>query len=112
MWLRYSNLSFKPSSRWVTLGIRHRIDRGEVTGELPNMLNQIPEIYGEEVAASNSVATSVIEPFLILKFSISILAIVFLLFLPFINLMQNIAQQVTKLSIFNPDNRTYPKARL
>ena len=92
MWPRYLNLSFKPSSRWVALGGRHRIERGEVTGELPNMLNQIAEIYGEEVAASNSVATSVIEPFLILKFSISILAIAFFLFLPFINLMQNIAQ--------------------
>jgi len=56
------------------------------------MLNQIAEIYGEEVAASNSVATSVIEPFLILKFSISILAIAFFPFLPSINLMQNIAQ--------------------
>ena len=65
---------------------------GEETGELPNMLNQIAEIYDEEVDASISGVTSVIEPILILMLAISVLAIAISLFLPFIKLMQNIAQ--------------------
>ncbi len=68
------------------------IEVGEETGELPNMLNQIAEIYDEEVDASISGVTSVIEPILILLLAISVLVIAISLFLPFIKLMQNIAQ--------------------
>jgi type IV pilus assembly protein PilC len=68
------------------------IEVGEETGELPNMLNQIAEIYDEEVDASISGVTSVIEPILILMLAISVLAIAISLFLRFIKLMQNIAQ--------------------
>jgi len=68
------------------------IEVGEETVELPNMLNQIAEIYDEEVDASIAGVTSVIEPILILMLAISVLAIAISLFLPFIKLMQNIAQ--------------------
>lgn len=68
------------------------IEVGEETGELPNMLNQIAEIYDEEVDASISSVTSVIEPILILFLAISVLVIAISLFLPFIKLMQTIAQ--------------------
>jgi len=68
------------------------IEVGEETGELPNMLNQIAEIYDEEVDASISSVTSVIEPILILLLAMSVLVIAISLFLPFIKLMQNIAQ--------------------
>jgi len=67
------------------------IEVGEETGELPNMLNQIAEIYDEEVDASISSVTSVIEPILILVLAISVLVIALSLFLPFIKLMQTIA---------------------
>ena len=68
------------------------IEVGEETGELPNMLNQIAEIYDEEVDASISGVTSVIEPILILMLAISVIAIAISLFLLFIEFMQNIAQ--------------------
>jgi len=68
------------------------VEVGEETGELPDMLNQIADIYDEEVDASISSVTSVIEPILILTLAISVLLIAISLFLPFIKLMQNIAQ--------------------
>lgn len=68
------------------------IEVGEETGELPNMLNQIAEIYDEEVDASISSVTAVIEPILILLLAMSVLVIAVSLFLPFIKLMQTIAQ--------------------
>lgn len=68
------------------------IEVGEETGELPNMLNQIAEIYDEEVDASISSVTSVIEPILILMLAASVLVIAVSLFLPFIKLMQTMAQ--------------------
>ncbi len=68
------------------------IEVGEETGELPDMLNQIAEIYDEEVDASISSVTSVIEPILILMLAVSVLLIAISLFLPFIKLMQTMAQ--------------------
>lgn len=56
------------------------------------MLNQIAEIYDEEVIASISGVTSVKEPIPILMLAISVLAIAIFLFMPFIKVMQNIAQ--------------------
>ncbi len=67
------------------------IEVGEETGELPDMLNQIAEIFDEEVDASITSVTSVIEPILILALAISVLLIAISLFLPFIKLMQTMA---------------------
>lgn len=68
------------------------VEVGEETGELPNMLNQVAEIYDDEVDASISGVTSVIEPILILLLAASVLVIAVSLFLPFIKLMQTMAQ--------------------
>ena len=68
------------------------VEVGEETGELPSMLNQIAEIYDEEVDASISSVTSIIEPILILMLAVSVLMIAVSLFLPFIKLMQTMAQ--------------------
>ena len=67
------------------------VEVGEETGELPNMLNQIADIYDEEVDASISSVTSIIEPILILFLAVSVLLIAISLFLPFVKLMQGMA---------------------
>ena len=67
------------------------VEVGEETGELPNMLGQIADIYDEEVDASISSVTSIIEPVLILFLAVSVLLIAISLFLPFVKLMQGMA---------------------
>tara|TARA_B110000467_G_C18318750_1_gene483511 strand:+ start:812 stop:2089 length:1278 start_codon:yes stop_codon:yes gene_type:complete len=67
------------------------VEVGEETGELPNMLGQIADIYDEEVDASISSVTSIIEPILILFLAVSVLLIAISLFLPFVKLMQGMA---------------------
>jgi type IV pilus assembly protein PilC len=67
------------------------VEVGEETGELPNMLNQVADIFDEEVDASISGVTAIIEPILILFLAVSVLLIAISLFLPFVKLMQGMA---------------------
>ncbi|MEM9160097.1 MAG: type II secretion system F family protein, partial [Verrucomicrobiota bacterium] len=65
------------------------VEVGEETGDLPNMLNQVADIYDDEVDASLSAIASVIEPVLIIVLAIFVLTIAIAIFLPFIQMMQN-----------------------
>ncbi len=67
------------------------VEVGEESGELPEMLDQIADIYDDEVDSSISSVTSVIEPFLIILLALFVMVIAIALFLPFIKIMQSIA---------------------
>lgn len=67
------------------------VEVGEESGELPEMLDQIADIYDDEVDASIGSVTSVIEPFLIILLALFVMVIAIALFLPFIKIMQSIA---------------------
>ena len=63
------------------------IQVGEETGQLPEMLNRVADIYGEEVDNAVSALTSIIEPVLIVFLAVVVGAIVLAMFLPLIALI-------------------------
>ncbi|MCH6256380.1 type II secretion system F family protein [Puniceicoccaceae bacterium K14] len=67
------------------------IEVGEETGQVSEMLDQLSEIYEEEVENSVIGLTSVVEPLLIVMLAIVIVFILLALFLPFIKIMQGFA---------------------
>lgn len=69
------------------------IEVGEETGDLPEMLNQIADVYDEEVDNAISSLTSVVQPLMIVGFAFAIVIIVVSLFLPFIKILQSIGTQ-------------------
>jgi type IV pilus assembly protein PilC len=64
------------------------IDVGEHTGQLPDMLGKIADIYEEEVDNAVSGLSSLIEPVLILFLALVVGTIVIALFLPIIRIVQ------------------------
>jgi type IV pilus assembly protein PilC len=68
------------------------VDVGEETGELDKMLLKIADTYDEDVDALVSGLTSLIEPLLIVGMGLSVGFIVIALFLPLIEMMQQIGQ--------------------
>lgn len=65
------------------------IEVGEETGDLPEMLNQIADVYDEEVDNSIASLTSLVQPLMIVALAIAVVLIVLALFLPFIAIMQS-----------------------
>ncbi|MDQ8201936.1 type II secretion system F family protein [Pelagicoccus sp. SDUM812003] len=65
------------------------IEVGEETGDLPDMLNQIADVYDEEVDNAISSLTSLVQPLMIVTLAIAVVLIVLALFLPFIEIMQS-----------------------
>ncbi len=63
------------------------IQVGEETGQLPEMLNRVADIYDEEVDNAVSALTSIIEPVLIVFLAVVVGAIVLAMFLPLIALI-------------------------
>ena len=63
------------------------IQVGEETGQLPEMLNRVADIYDEEVDNAVSALTSIIEPVLIVFRAVVVGAIVLAMFLPLIALI-------------------------
>ncbi len=63
---------------------------GEEIGELPTMLNRIADIYDEEVDFAVAGLTTIIEPCMIIILAIVIGFIVIALFLPIIDIIQNL----------------------
>lgn len=68
------------------------VEVGEETGDLPEMLTQIADVYDEEVENSISSLTSIVEPLMIVMLALVVVVIVLALFLPFVKIMQTFAQ--------------------
>jgi type IV pilus assembly protein PilC len=69
------------------------VDVGEETGQLPEMLLKIADVYEDEVDNSVSALTSMLEPIMIVILAVVVGTIVMALFLPLISVIQNIGNQ-------------------
>ncbi len=66
------------------------VDVGEETGQLPEMLLKIADVYDDEVDNAVTALTSVLEPIMIVFLALVVGTIVFALFLPLIKMIQNV----------------------
>jgi len=69
------------------------IDVGEETGQLPEMLLKIAEVYDDEVDNSVSALTSMLEPVMIVFLAVVVGTIVIALFMPLISIISGLQQQ-------------------
>ena len=65
------------------------VDVGEETGQLPEMMLKIANVYDDEVDNAVSALTAVIEPIMIVLLAVIVGAIVMAIFLPLIKMMQS-----------------------
>jgi len=68
------------------------IDVGEETGQLPEMLLKIADVYDDEVDNSVTALTSILEPVMIVILALVVGSVVFALFLPLIKIIQTMGQ--------------------
>ena len=68
------------------------VDVGEETGQLPEMLLKIAEVYDDEVDNSVSGLTSLLEPIMIVFLALIVGTIVIALFLPLISIISGMQQ--------------------
>lgn len=68
------------------------VDVGEETGQLPEMLLKIADVYDDEVDNSVTALTSIIEPVMIVFLAGIVGSIVFALFLPLIKMIEKMGQ--------------------
>lgn len=66
------------------------VDVGEETGQLPEMLLKVADVYEDEVDNSVSALTSMLEPLMIVLLAVVVGVIVMALFLPLIQIIQGI----------------------
>jgi type IV pilus assembly protein PilC len=69
------------------------IDVGEETGQLPDMLLKIAEVYDDEVDNSVAGLTSLLEPIMIVLLALIVGTIVIALFMPLISIISGLQQQ-------------------
>ena len=69
------------------------IDVGEETGQLPEMLLKIADVYDDEVDNSVAALTSLLEPVMIILLAVIVGTIVIALFLPLISIISGLQQQ-------------------
>ena len=69
------------------------IDVGEETGQLPEMLLKIAEVYDDEVDNAVSGLTSLLEPIMIVILAVIVGTIVIALFMPLISIIQGMSSQ-------------------
>jgi type IV pilus assembly protein PilC len=69
------------------------IDVGEETGQLPEMLLKIAEVYDDEVDNAVSGLTSLLEPIMIVILAVIVGTIVVALFMPLISIIQGMQGQ-------------------
>jgi type IV pilus assembly protein PilC len=69
------------------------IDVGEETGQLPEMLLKIAEVYDDEVDNSVAALTSLLEPIMIVFLALIVGTIVIALFMPLISIISGLQQQ-------------------
>ena len=68
------------------------VDVGEQTGALPEMLMKIADNYDEEVDNAVAAMTSLLEPIMIVVLAVIVGSIVIAMFLPLIDLMENVGE--------------------
>jgi type IV pilus assembly protein PilC len=66
------------------------VDVGEETGQLPEMLLKIADVYDDEVDNAVTAFTSILEPIMIVFLALVVGTIVFALFLPLIKMIQGV----------------------
>jgi type IV pilus assembly protein PilC len=71
------------------------VDVGEETGQLPEMLLKIAEVYDDEVDNAVEGLTSLLEPIMIVLLALIVGTIVIALFMPLISIIQNMQNQQT-----------------
>ena len=69
------------------------VDVGEETGQLPEMLLKIAEVFDDEVDNSVAALTSMLEPIMIVLLAIVVGTIVIALFMPLISIISTLQQQ-------------------
>jgi len=69
------------------------VDVGEETGQLPEMLLKIADVYDDEVDNAVTALTSILEPIMIVFLALVVGTIVFALFLPLIKMIQGVDAQ-------------------
>jgi type IV pilus assembly protein PilC len=69
------------------------IDVGEETGQLPEMLLKIAEVYDDEVDNSVAGLTSMLEPIMIVLLALIVGTIVIALFMPLLSIIGGLQQQ-------------------
>ena len=69
------------------------IDVGEETGQLPDMLLKIADVYDDEVDNSVAALTSMLEPIMIVFLALMVGTIVIALFIPLISIITGLQQQ-------------------
>ena len=69
------------------------IDVGEETGQLPEMLLKIADVYDDEVDNSVAAMTAALEPLMIVFLAVVVGTIVIALFMPLISIIQGLQQQ-------------------
>ena len=81
------------SSRAFPPMVISMIDVGEETGQLPEMLLKIAEVYDDEVDNSVAALTSLLEPMMIVFLALVVGTIVIALFMPLISIISGLQQQ-------------------
>ncbi len=69
------------------------VDVGEETGQLPEMLMKVAEVYDDEVDGAVSALTSILEPIMIVILALIVGSVVFALFLPLIKMISAMGNQ-------------------
>jgi type IV pilus assembly protein PilC len=69
------------------------IDVGEETGQLPDMLLKIADVYDDEVDNAVAALTSMLEPIMIVFLALIVGTIVIALFMPLISIISSLQQQ-------------------
>ncbi len=72
------------------------VDVGEQTGALPEMLMKIADNFDEEVDNAVAAMTSLLEPIMIVFLAVVVGSIVIAMFLPLIDLMENVGEDSSK----------------
>jgi type IV pilus assembly protein PilC len=69
------------------------IDVGEETGQLPEMLLKIADVYDDEVDNSVAALTAALEPIMIIILAVVVMTIVIALFMPLLSIISGLQQQ-------------------
>jgi type IV pilus assembly protein PilC len=69
------------------------VDVGEETGQLPEMLLKVADVYDDEVDSAVTALTSILEPIMIVVLALIVGAVVFALFLPLIKMISTMGNQ-------------------
>jgi type IV pilus assembly protein PilC len=69
------------------------VDVGEETGQLPEMLLKVADVYDDEVDNAVTALTSILEPIMIVFLALVVGSVVFALFLPLIKIINTMGAQ-------------------